>query len=204
LRQEFRELEILDELTKLRYEKKLSKGISGDWRNTIIREYQLWKGTAFVPKHVHAALRWSKDDPFHLLEVSEDVNWYIHKGTTSGNEVIHDSTQNKKGKFSHIAYVTAQWSKPLLHLSHDQGKNIGLEHPLSPVQVNTTPLGVQWNSATSSCAYDALITIMYSLWKENDNMEYNTYASHNRHWQLLHSSFKEVENGTITLERARD
>ncbi|KAF8581682.1 hypothetical protein K439DRAFT_1264221, partial [Ramaria rubella] len=75
LKQEFRELEILDELTKLRYEKKLPKGISGDWRNTIIREYQLWKRTAFVPKHVHAALHWSKDDPFHLLQLAEDVNW---------------------------------------------------------------------------------------------------------------------------------
>ncbi|KAF8585731.1 hypothetical protein K439DRAFT_1646524 [Ramaria rubella] len=53
LRQEFRELEILDEITKLRHEKKLPTNITGDRRNTTIREYQLWKGTSFVPKHVH-------------------------------------------------------------------------------------------------------------------------------------------------------
>ncbi|KAF8577594.1 hypothetical protein K439DRAFT_1649052 [Ramaria rubella] len=40
--------------------------------------------------------------------------------------------------------------------------------------------------------------------RENDNMAYNTYALHNKHWQLLHGSFQEVEIGTITLERARD
>ncbi|KAF8575817.1 hypothetical protein K439DRAFT_1649436 [Ramaria rubella] len=38
LRQEFRELEILDEITKLRYEKKLPTNITGDRRNIIIRE----------------------------------------------------------------------------------------------------------------------------------------------------------------------
>ncbi|KAF8576703.1 hypothetical protein K439DRAFT_1366490, partial [Ramaria rubella] len=55
-----------------------------------------------------------------------------------------------------------------------------------------------------SCVYDALFMIMHLLWKENDNLAYNTYALHNRHWQLLHSSFQEVEIGTISFERARD
>ncbi|KAF8583797.1 hypothetical protein K439DRAFT_1239747, partial [Ramaria rubella] len=77
LRQEFRELEILDEITKLRYEKKLPTNITGDRRNTIIREYQLWKGTSFLPKHVHAAIHWSNDDPFPVLEVTRDTDWYI-------------------------------------------------------------------------------------------------------------------------------
>ncbi|KAF8589861.1 hypothetical protein K439DRAFT_1644957 [Ramaria rubella] len=69
LRQEFRELEILDEINKLRYEKKLPTNITGDRRNTIIRE-----------------------------------------------------SQTKKVKLSHIEYINAQGSKPLLQLSHDSGK----------------------------------------------------------------------------------
>ncbi|KAF8582903.1 hypothetical protein K439DRAFT_1647404 [Ramaria rubella] len=203
LRQEFRELEILDELTKLRYERKLPK------------DYQLWKGINFVPKHVHAAL------------LAEDTDCYIDKEVTDANASKHEKTQNKKVKFSHIAYVAAQGSRPLQYLSHDPGKNIGVnknkkynekedltdipvkkkakkEHPPPPGQENPGPLGVQWNSTTSSCAYDALITIMHLLWEENNNLAFNTYASHNRHWQLPHSSSREVENGTITFERARD
>ncbi|KAF8590180.1 hypothetical protein K439DRAFT_1330861, partial [Ramaria rubella] len=224
LRQEFRELEILDEITKLRYEKKLPTNITGDRRNTIIREYQLWKGTSFVPKHVHAALCWSNDDPFPLLEVTIDTDWYIHNGVIDGHSIEHNRLQTKKVKLSHIEYVTAQGSKPLLHLSHDSGKIMKTKRLNEPedlddmpvrnktkkqqfIQVgqeNTNPLGVQWNSATSSCAYDSLIMIMHTLWKDNNNMAYNTYASHNRHWQLLHSSFQEIDNGTISLERARD
>ncbi|KAF8579609.1 hypothetical protein K439DRAFT_1648445 [Ramaria rubella] len=46
------------------YERNLPSDIIGDRRNTIIREYQLWKGSNFVPKHVHAALCWSNEDPF--------------------------------------------------------------------------------------------------------------------------------------------
>ncbi|KAF8584683.1 hypothetical protein K439DRAFT_1345545, partial [Ramaria rubella] len=166
-----------------------------------IREYQLWKGSNFVPKHVHAALCWSNDDPFPLLEVAADTGWYIHNEMIDINAVKHDNTQKKKGKFSHIAYVVAQGSKPLLYLMTKKKKK---ENTPPPRQENPGPLGVQWNSATSSCAYDALITIMHLLWKQNDNLAYNNYALHNRHWQLLHSSFQEVENGTITFEKARD
>ncbi|KAF8577371.1 hypothetical protein K439DRAFT_1649094 [Ramaria rubella] len=186
LRQEFRELEILDEITKLRYEGNLPSDIIGEWRNTIIREYQLWKGSNFIPKHVHTALHWSKDDPFPLLDVAEDTDWYIHQEVTDGNAVKSDITPNKKIKFSHITYVAAEGSKPLPYLSHDPGKNIGVkknktcneiedvaempvkkkakkEHLPPPMQENSSPLGVQWNSATSSCAYDAMITIMHLM-----------------------------------------
>ncbi|KAF8581834.1 hypothetical protein K439DRAFT_1352873 [Ramaria rubella] len=209
LRQEFRELEILDEITKLRYEKKLPSHITGDRRNTIIREYQLWKGTNFVPKHVHAALRWSIYDPFPLLEVAEDLNWYIHKGGMDINVVQHNIPQHKKVKFSHIAYVNAEGSKPLLHMTDNiadipMKKKAKHGHDIWQGQEHPSPLGVKWNSTTSSCAYDALITIMYSLWRKDDNMAYNTYALHNKHWQLRHGSFQEVEIGTITLEKARD
>ncbi|KAF8573877.1 hypothetical protein K439DRAFT_1374015, partial [Ramaria rubella] len=215
--------EILDEITKLRYEKKLPTNITGDRRNTIIREYQLWKGTSFVPKHVHAALHWSNDDPFPLLEVTRDTDWYIHNGVIDRHSIEHNRSQTKK-KLSHIEYINAQGSQPLLQLSHDSGKimktkrlyeledldEMAMQNKtkrqqfIQVRQENTNLLGVQWNSATSSCAYDALIMIMHTLWKDDDNMAYNTYASHNRHWQLLHSSFQEIENGTISLERARD
>ena len=49
LRQEFRELELLDEITKLRYEGKLPDHIQGKFRNLLIRAYQTWKGTNYIP-----------------------------------------------------------------------------------------------------------------------------------------------------------
>ena len=77
LRQEFRELELLDEITKLKYEKKLSSNINGHRRNTIIHQFQEWKGVSYVPQHVHSSLRWHKGDPLDMLPVVADSPWQI-------------------------------------------------------------------------------------------------------------------------------
>ena len=66
LRQEFRELELLDEVTKTRYMGKLPPIVGGDTRNAVISSFRNWKGAQYVPNVVHPAIRWSKHDP--LLE----------------------------------------------------------------------------------------------------------------------------------------
>jgi len=63
LRQEFRELEILDEITKLHYDGVLPNKIDGHRRNTVIRQYQDWKGTSYMPINTHCAIKWSADNP---------------------------------------------------------------------------------------------------------------------------------------------
>lgn len=73
LRQEFRELELLDEINKLRYEGKLPENIQGNTRNSLIRSYQNWKGTSYVPALTHSALKWSVNDPLPLLPVVTDA-----------------------------------------------------------------------------------------------------------------------------------
>ena len=64
--QEFRELELLDEVTRTRYMGKLPPIVGGDTRNAVISSFQNWKGAQYVPNVVHPAIRWSKCDP--LLE----------------------------------------------------------------------------------------------------------------------------------------
>ena len=71
LRQEFCELELLDEITKLRYEGRLPDHIQGNFRNPLIRTYQTWKGTNYVPDLTHPALKWSAKDPLPLLPVMQ-------------------------------------------------------------------------------------------------------------------------------------
>ena len=77
LRQEFRELEVLDEITRLRYEGKLSDSITGNRRNVLIRQFQGWKGTDYVPQNVHDSIRWSDRDPLDLLNIVTDTPWHI-------------------------------------------------------------------------------------------------------------------------------
>lgn len=50
LRQEIREHEILDDITRLRYEGQLPEHVWGGLCNTLIRSYQNWKGTSYVPE----------------------------------------------------------------------------------------------------------------------------------------------------------
>src|SRR5258705_107260 len=79
LRQEFRELEILDEVTRLRYENKLPDGITGERRNVVIRQFQKCMGTRYVPKNVHTSIRWDGQDPLDELAVTTDTPWQLVK-----------------------------------------------------------------------------------------------------------------------------
>jgi len=49
LRQEFRDLEILDEITRLAVHSQLVPEINGHCRNTLIRQFRTWKGLNYMP-----------------------------------------------------------------------------------------------------------------------------------------------------------
>ena len=66
LRQEFRELELLNEITDLLCNGKLHKTVTGEQRNMLITFFRLWKESHYVPHAVHKAIRWNSKDP--LLE----------------------------------------------------------------------------------------------------------------------------------------
>jgi len=60
LRQEFQELEVLNEITRLRYLRKLPVSIAGEMRIDVIAAFRKWKGEQYTPKNVHPSIRWSK------------------------------------------------------------------------------------------------------------------------------------------------
>ena len=77
LRQEFRELELMDEISRLRFEDGLPSIINGNLRNTIIRQYQNFKGESYVPEIVPNTLKWTKTDPMNVLKVQTDTPWCL-------------------------------------------------------------------------------------------------------------------------------
>ena len=56
LRQEFRELELLDEITRLRYLGKLPLHVEGSTRNSVVTSFREWKGNQYVPSIVHSSI----------------------------------------------------------------------------------------------------------------------------------------------------
>jgi hypothetical protein len=165
LRQEFRELELLDEITKMRYERTLPGSINGSRRNTIIRQFQDWKGTTFVPSQVHAAIRWGKADPFEMLKDVTDTNWQIIENNKSKKD------RSKKKDFINFvsAKETVQISvnKSPLKKCKAEDMEQGVVPPkrirLSHGATSLSPIGLIWDGENYSCAYDALFTILLSV-----------------------------------------
>ncbi|KAJ3817833.1 hypothetical protein F5880DRAFT_1462854, partial [Lentinula raphanica] len=63
LRREYRELELLDEITLLRFNNDLSKDVCGSTRKLLIETFLQSKGTEHVPSQMHSSIKWTKDDP---------------------------------------------------------------------------------------------------------------------------------------------
>ncbi|KAF5327982.1 hypothetical protein D9758_017671 [Tetrapyrgos nigripes] len=75
-RQELRELEILDEITRLKYSSQLPVSVVGDRRSSLIKSFRNWKGPNFVPSNVHESIQWNEADPLpDTLEPAE--TWHI-------------------------------------------------------------------------------------------------------------------------------
>ncbi|KAJ3965254.1 hypothetical protein EV361DRAFT_781854, partial [Lentinula raphanica] len=58
LRKELRDLELLDEITRLRYENKCDSSVQGSTRSVLIESFRKWKGDKYNPPCIHSAIRW--------------------------------------------------------------------------------------------------------------------------------------------------
>ena len=65
LRQEYRELEILDHISKLRYIGKLPPTVDGAYRNDLIQQYRKHFGKSFMPEHLHPSIKWNSDTAWY-------------------------------------------------------------------------------------------------------------------------------------------
>ena len=152
LRQEFRELEILDDITRLQYEGKLSHRVVGDRRQLLIEAYREWKGDNYVPASVHKAIRWGKANPFQLDEQKGVIGWYIVKKPTDANKLTTDnqtSSRHLKRQLHHEKQVdTIVLRKKIKSHSHNS------DSPEGPELI--IPQGTQWSD--NSCAYDCFVT----------------------------------------------
>ena len=77
MRQEFRELEVLNEITKLRYHKTLSSDINGVIRNSIVRQYYRTRSLSETVPEVPTAISWSENNPLSLPKAISDTPWRL-------------------------------------------------------------------------------------------------------------------------------
>jgi hypothetical protein len=203
LRQEFRELELLDEITRLRYENALPAHITGNRRNTVIRQFQDWKGTGYVPDNVHHSIRWDKNDPLDVLDVVTDSPWQIVQRTKKKNYVVTKKSDT-------IGFVAARGSVPVSGLKRKLEEHEAIPKPKKvkvcrdagdKIQV---PRGLVWDNENYSCAYDSVLTVLLSIWMRNPSKWKKNFKGMNRTMNILATGFHRVNENKGKLESARN
>jgi hypothetical protein len=208
LRQEFRELELLDEITRLRFENALPESITGNRRNVIIRQFQGWKGTDYVPRDVHHSIRWNKQDPLEMLNVVTDTPWQLVKNNKYGKN--QRSTLASKSNIT--GFVAANGSVPVGHtqkrkLDHDDTDKI----PRKMIKMSEDilddlqgPKGFIWDGENYSCAYDSLLTILLSIWSQDCVKWKGDFKDMNKIMNVLATGFHHAKLNRGSLESARN
>jgi hypothetical protein len=77
LRQEFRELEMLNEITRLRYEGQLSEEVVGSDRIELLHSYQRYRGGNYDPEGIHDATCWRNGDEPRSIPVVKRSRWQL-------------------------------------------------------------------------------------------------------------------------------
>jgi hypothetical protein len=165
LRQEFRELEILDDITTHRFQNKLPRKVAmGERRNALIALFREYKGTRYAPSEMHIALRWSKRDPYLEWEDNGEWHWKLVDRAAKKSADLHLAAakdgglpNNLKRRASHDPLEKLNIKKPkTIHSNAQDG-----DAEISPGSL--VPIGTQWQN--NSCAYDAVCTILFNIWR---------------------------------------
>jgi hypothetical protein len=217
LRQEFRELELLDEITLCRYMGKLKETVYGPTRNALIAAFRECKGTQYVPMQVHRAIRWSKRDPLLESDVY-DLSKLNIKSTIPTTDLSalpnlpnqQHAADTKKRRRSDSGTVTKTHPdasgrpiKKIKRLENNSAPLAGHNYAHRVYSPNYPPVGMVWSQ--NSCAYDSIFTILFNIWcRDMDDWRSIFTRLGNEFCILLVSEFTKYVRKEISLENARD
>ena len=224
LRQEFREIEVLNEITTLKFHGKLSNSIKGHIRSILIHEYYKGKPLSYVPEGISKDLAWSKESPFIPPTIDKNTKWGIvtkNKKTTKTGKVDENKSEieqmDKEVKESQLLVQSIFQNK--LNLISDDNKpqskrKLEVNDPDSSILnkpakqarvVNVIsllqPISLKWSN--NSCAYDVVILSLYQIWSENIDKWSKEFNSKYKDLYYLVSSFKTVYKKSLSIEHIR-
>ena len=212
LRQEFRELEILNTITIKAYEGRLPDSVKGRLRNVLISTYQ--KCTEY--KHErdlgwHPALQWRPHETQVQTE-NEDGFWSEELNAAMAIYKFEkkNNTNGKKGSTKMHAVVE---SEPTVSPSEKvKGKKAEIVHQPKMKKFKSSsdpitdkePLGLKWDSENFSCGYDSFFTIIYNIWRDNMTCISQDLSGYSDLMNILCKKFEKVNQKVLTFEDAHD
>jgi hypothetical protein len=147
LRQEFRELELLDDITTMAYNSISPKSINSDIRHLQIKQYRDLKGSNYVPKQMSKSISWSSKVPFDQEKIEQPSEWKIIERKSAM------SYMKQKSEQGHLK--VAMGSVPVRGIKrkirdNEQG-NIGTAKKLKPDTAEGLgyplgPIGLVWDN----------------------------------------------------------
>jgi hypothetical protein len=228
LRQEFRELEILDDISKLRYAGTLPDCVNGHRRNSLIEQFRKWKGLHYMPDNMHPAIQWSATSNFELQPDNSTVSWHIPKRNTTkgkknqeeGTVPLHSNEAVKKRPLDIDEVLPYKKQKKVVN-SEDISGNASMSTCKRKAESETylpskktrligsspsdsAPVGLMWDGINYSCAYDALLTVIHSIWQQDPIKWSDRLSEVSPNMKLLTDGFNAMEETHITFERLRN
>ncbi|KAJ7171221.1 hypothetical protein C8R46DRAFT_895651 [Mycena filopes] len=169
LRQEFRELEILDEITRLRTCGRLPLEVSGIYRRQLLRSFALWKKDVSDPLHFHPSIQF---DPRIDQDVPSETT-YSRWEPSKDNEASSKKRKANEPRTvpAHAVPAMASLQPPVsTQPPQPTSKSKTYQSALAAVGGGARvqgPVGLIWNSSDWSCSYDSLLTPLAHLWQSN-------------------------------------
>lgn len=182
LAQEFRDIELLDEITMLRFEGLLNENVNGLTRSELI--------TSFVQHHTPTLQHLHPSVPFELDKIGErsvyvPFNWKDTNKKRKRSEKTTAVGEGRTGRESDATKKTRTNQKAI--------ERIG---PPAPIAAQAQLIGLAWDNTNWSCAYDSVLQAVYLLWIDGQTRVYNN--------EPLRNAFVAIKDRQRTFEDVRD
>ena len=192
LRQEFRELNLLNNITLKIFEGHISTSYLGTLRNPMIYKYQNNFPIQKETTGWHHTLKDTTNEIF-ITKCETDGTWNLSSYDKLLN--IITNVKNKKQKTKSLEdteYTTFN--------KHTQNSYTPNNNNLQ----TQSPKGLIWDSVNYSYAYDSLFTVLYHLWTDGQINHKTYFKNGTQYLQLLHSYFELLSTNLCSFETIRN
>ncbi len=191
LRQEFCELELLDEITALRFNSELRSDISGFTRNDILLGYRKYRGMSYIPTKLHTALKWNCHNPWLDPEVQVHVDILDYSADVVSTKASTTPQSCKRVR-------TADKTETLHDAKRQKSTSV------SSHDISLQPPGLIWSRTTAVRTILCLQSYITFGWLIPPLGMWSFAPSMKNGWVLSVGLFSQCNNGTMTLENMRD
>ncbi|KAJ8694057.1 hypothetical protein PTI98_008990 [Pleurotus ostreatus] len=230
LRQEFRDIELLDDITRLQFEGRLPASVTGETRRTLIHAFRQHKSDSYVPQHVHSAIRWNRKQPYVEPDFS-NLEWSIIPTQQMRKFLSDDFVEQMKEKTelwkngetepvkaevtpTPVGKPNTSLGKTLKHGLHEESTSNAVsmkkcvkttantDNADHPAAHHLVPIGCQWSD--NSCAYDTVISLLYNIWLDRPRTVLPLPELAGGLFPTLVKCFEQVEHSQARLTDVRN